>query len=74
MAGSIGGPKLRNFNSDQLTPVGSKAPKAKVMFERASVAVVDSERWSEDLKYSDGSTIKSKRKVQRLCAKLATWF
>lgn len=34
----------------QLSPVGSEAPKAKVMFKGTSVAVVDSERWLEDLK------------------------
>lgn len=34
----------------QLTPVGSKARKAKVTFDRVTMAVVDSGRLLEDLK------------------------
>lgn len=51
-----------------LAAVGSTVPKAKVMFDRASVAVVDSEMWLVNLKWSDGFRIQRKGKSsETLC-------
>lgn len=57
-----------------LAAVGSTVPKAKVMFDRASMAVVDSEMWLVNLKWSDGFRIQRKGKSSETAQNLLIGF